>query len=42
MWIDEKGRKHKYSAARYIDLATTLVQRLIQSEKDFPTKFGTY
>jgi hypothetical protein len=39
-WIDERGRKVKYSAPQYIELATTFIQRNISNENIFPTRLG--
>ena len=39
-WLDEKGKKFKYSASQYIDTALTYIAKLISDESLFPTKVG--
>uniref|UniRef100_A0A915K467 Uncharacterized protein n=1 Tax=Romanomermis culicivorax TaxID=13658 RepID=A0A915K467_ROMCU len=40
LWIDDRGRKFKYSAQQYIDCVMSFINKLIDSEETFPTKFG--
>ncbi|XP_013091681.1 MOB kinase activator 2-like isoform X3 [Biomphalaria glabrata] len=39
-WYDEKGKKSKNTAPQYIDYVMTHIQKLINDENVFPTKFG--
>ncbi|KAH9519212.1 Maintenance of ploidy protein mob2 [Bulinus truncatus] len=39
-WYDEKGKKSKNTAPQYIDYVMTHIQKLINDEAVFPTKFG--
>ncbi|XP_065574496.1 MOB kinase activator-like 2 isoform X2 [Artemia franciscana] len=39
-WIDDKGKKSRLSAPQYIDYAMTYVQKTVNDESMFPTKFG--
>ncbi|CAF2125289.1 unnamed protein product [Rotaria magnacalcarata] len=38
-WIDERGKKVKYSASQYIELAITFIQKNLSNEAIFPTRF---
>jgi MOB kinase activator 1 len=40
IWVDEKGKKCKYSAPQYIDCALSTLERLALTEEGFPTKYG--
>ncbi|XP_077994934.1 MOB kinase activator 2-like isoform X2 [Glandiceps talaboti] len=40
MWVDERGKKLKCSAAQYVDYVMTYIQKLISEESVFPTKYG--
>jgi hypothetical protein len=39
-WLDEKGKKFKYSASQYIDTVLTYIAKIISDESYFPTKCG--
>lgn len=39
-WLDEKGKKYKYSASQYIDTCLTYASKLLSDETQFPTKMG--
>ncbi|XP_070561354.1 MOB kinase activator 2-like isoform X2 [Ptychodera flava] len=39
-WLDEKGKKLKCTAAQYVDYVMTSVQKLMNEEHVFPTKYG--
>jgi hypothetical protein len=39
-WLDEKGKKYKYSASQYIDTCLTHISKIIIDESLFPTKIG--
>ncbi|GFR88978.1 MOB kinase activator 2 [Elysia marginata] len=38
-WYDDKGKKSKYTAPQYIDFVMAHIQKLINDEAVFPTKF---
>uniref|UniRef100_A0A0B6Y3U2 Uncharacterized protein n=1 Tax=Arion vulgaris TaxID=1028688 RepID=A0A0B6Y3U2_9EUPU len=38
-WYDDKGKKSKHTAAQYIDYVMTHIQKVINDESVFPTKF---
>jgi hypothetical protein len=38
-WLDEKGKRHQYSAARYIDCVMSFCEAA-RKESIFPTKYG--
>ncbi|XP_067946576.1 MOB kinase activator 2-like isoform X2 [Watersipora subatra] len=40
MWIDDKGKKCKCSAAQYIDYVTTYIHKTVSDHSVFPTKHG--
>lgn len=40
-WVDDKGKRNKLPAPQYIDFALTYIQRTVNDESVFPTKFGT-
>jgi hypothetical protein len=40
-WLDEKGKKLKYSAPQYIDQCLTYCSKIISDEHLFPTKIGS-
>jgi hypothetical protein len=40
-WVDDKGKRSKFPAPQYIDFALTYIQRTVNDESLFPTKFGT-
>ncbi|CAG0898019.1 unnamed protein product [Cyprideis torosa] len=40
LWVDDKGKKLRLPAPQYIDLVMTFVQKAINDENLFPTKFG--
>ncbi|CAF4949633.1 unnamed protein product [Rotaria sp. Silwood1] len=37
-WIDERGKKVKYSAPQYIELIITFIQKTLSNETIFPTR----
>jgi hypothetical protein len=39
-WIDERGKKVKYSAPQYIELTMTFIQKNLSNENIFPTRLG--
>ena len=39
-WLDEKGKKFKYSASQYIDTSLTYISKIISDESLFPIKHG--
>ena len=39
-WIDERGKRTRLPAPQYIDFALTYIQRTVNDESVFPTKFG--
>jgi len=39
-WIDERGKKIKYSAPQYIELSMTFIQKHLSNENIFPTRLG--
>lgn len=39
-WLDEKGKKFKYSASQYIDTVLTYAAKITSDENLFPTKIG--
>lgn len=39
-WLDEKGKKCKYSAPQYIDTVLTYSAKIVDDENLFPTKVG--
>ncbi|CAG5132658.1 unnamed protein product, partial [Candidula unifasciata] len=39
-WYDDKGKKTKHTAPQYIDYVMTHIQKVINDEAVFPTKFG--
>lgn len=39
-WVDDKGKKCKYSAPQFIDCVMSIVEKIMHSEEYFPTKFG--
>ena len=39
-WLDEKGKKFKYSASQYIDTVLTYTAKTLSDESLFPTKLG--
>jgi hypothetical protein len=39
-WLDDKGKKFKYSASQYIDTVLTNTAKAISDESLFPTKVG--
>ncbi|XP_005112185.2 MOB kinase activator-like 2 [Aplysia californica] len=39
-WTDDKGKKSKNTAPQYVDYVMTHIQKLINDESVFPTKFG--
>ena len=39
-WLDEKGKKCKYSASQYIDTALTQTAKMISDDALFPTQVG--
>jgi hypothetical protein len=39
-WIDDKGKKFKYSASQYIDTVLTFISKTVNDESLFPTKIG--
>lgn len=41
-WYDDKGKKTKHTAPQYIDYVMTHIQKVINDESVFPTKFGMY
>lgn len=41
LWFDEKGKKSRVAAPLYIDYVMTFVQKTINDETIFPTKYGT-
>ncbi|CAF3683531.1 unnamed protein product, partial [Rotaria socialis] len=41
-WVDERGKKVKYSASQYIELAIIFIQKNLSNEAIFPTRFGNY
>ncbi|CAM2714753.1 unnamed protein product [Rotaria socialis] len=38
-WVDERGKKVKYSASQYIELAIIFIQKNLSNEAIFPTRF---
>lgn len=42
LWFDEKGKKSRVAAPLYIDYVMTYVQKTINDEAIFPTKYGMY
>lgn len=40
LWFDEKGKKSRVAAPLYIDYVMTYVQKTINDETIFPTKYG--
>ncbi|CAG0892858.1 unnamed protein product [Darwinula stevensoni] len=40
LWQDEKGKKVKLPAPQYIDYVTTFIQRTLNDDSVFPTKYG--
>lgn len=40
LWFDEKGKKCKCAAPQYIDFVMTFIQKTINEESVFPTKYG--
>ncbi|CAL1548268.1 unnamed protein product [Lymnaea stagnalis] len=41
-WYDDKGKKSKHTAPQYIDYVMTHIQKVINDETVFPTKFGEW
>lgn len=41
-WIDDRGKRHHYSAMRYIDSVMALCEAARQNQAYFPTKYGKY
>ena len=39
-WLDEKGKKFKFSASQYIDTVLTQTAKIISDESLFPTQVG--
>ncbi|CAG5133764.1 unnamed protein product [Candidula unifasciata] len=39
-WVDDKGKKTKQTAPQYIDYVMTHIQKVINDESIFPTKYG--
>ncbi|XP_059177651.1 MOB kinase activator 2-like isoform X2 [Physella acuta] len=39
-WYDDKGKKSKHTASQYIDYVMTHIQKVVNDESVFPTKFG--
>uniref|UniRef100_A0A915ED28 Mob1/phocein family protein n=1 Tax=Ditylenchus dipsaci TaxID=166011 RepID=A0A915ED28_9BILA len=39
-WVDEKGKRHHYSAMRYIDSVMSFCEASRKNQSLFPTKFG--
>lgn len=42
LWFDEKGKKSRVAAPLYIDYVMTYVQKTINDETIFPTKYGMF
>uniref|UniRef100_A0A7E4W9G2 MOB kinase activator-like 2 n=1 Tax=Panagrellus redivivus TaxID=6233 RepID=A0A7E4W9G2_PANRE len=40
-FIDEKGKRHLYSASQYVDCVMSFCERSRKNEEIFPTKFGS-
>jgi len=40
-FVDERGKRHQYSAMQYIDSVMTFCERSRKNESLFPTKFGS-
>lgn len=40
MWYDEKGKKSRLPAPQYCDFAMTFIQRTVNDENIFPTKYA--
>ncbi|CAH1785938.1 unnamed protein product [Owenia fusiformis] len=41
LWFDEKGKKCKCAAPQYIDYVMTYIQKTINEESIFPSKYGS-
>lgn len=41
-WTDERGKRHNYSAMRYIDTVMSLCDACRKDQAVFPTKFGIH
>ncbi|ESO00919.1 hypothetical protein HELRODRAFT_124681, partial [Helobdella robusta] len=39
-WVDEKGKKTKYNAPQFVDLLLSSIQKYVEDETIFPTKYG--
>lgn len=42
LWFDEKGKKNKCAAPQYVDYVMSFIQKTINEESTFPTKYGEY
>ncbi|XP_014679455.1 PREDICTED: MOB kinase activator 2-like, partial [Priapulus caudatus] len=40
LWFDDKGKKCKCAAPQYVDYVTTFIQKTINDDSVFPTKYG--
>ncbi|KAL5006829.1 hypothetical protein ScPMuIL_015635 [Solemya velum] len=39
-WYDDKGKKYKSNAQQYVDYVLSFIQKTVQDESIFPTKYG--
>ncbi|KAK6048101.1 hypothetical protein COOONC_14394 [Cooperia oncophora] len=41
-YIDERGKRHLYSAMQYMDCVMSFCEKASRSEELFPTKYGMF